>query len=65
MDPNQILKTFGYPFLACVSTASFVSIALSLMPISNWAKIQNDCIERTVAFEGLPDRVWSCNGGGH
>ncbi|WP_269607655.1 hypothetical protein [Prochlorococcus marinus] len=50
--------------MAVLSTASLVSIAASLMPLSEWARNQNDCVERTVAFKGLPDKVWSCNGGG-
>ena len=54
--------------LGAISTASLVSISFSLnslMPLAEWANIQNDCIERTTAFEGLPDKVWSCNGGGN
>ena len=53
--------------LGALGTASLVSIAFSLnslTPLVEWAKTQNDCIERTIAFEGLPDKVWSCNGGG-
>ena len=54
--------------LGALSTASLISIAFSLnslTPLRDWAQIQNDCIERTIAFEGLPDKVWSCNGGGN
>ena len=54
--------------LGSLSTASLVFIAFSLnalTPLADWAKIQNDCIERTTAFDGLADKVWSCNGGGN
>ncbi|KGG12755.1 hypothetical protein EV11_2013 [Prochlorococcus sp. SS52] len=53
--------------LGTLSTASLLSISFSLrslLPVAEWAELQKDCIERTIAFEGLPDRVWSCNGGG-
>jgi len=65
MKLKQIVSSYGYPFLATVSTASLFSIALSLLPIANISEIQKDCIDRTIAFDGLPDKVWSCNGGGH
>lgn len=65
MNFKEVIKTYVYPGLAVLSTAGLVSIAMSLMPISKWARTQNECIERTIAFKGLPDKVWSCNGGGH
>ena len=64
MTLKEIIKAYAYSGFAAVSTLSILSIAISLIPLAEWARIQNDCIERTVAFEGLPDRVWSCNGGG-
>ena len=63
----EFFKSNSLLILGIVSSASLVSISLSLralLPVADWAKIQNDCIERTIAFEGLPDKVWSCNGGG-
>ncbi|KGG15037.1 MULTISPECIES: hypothetical protein [unclassified Prochlorococcus] len=57
----------AFYLLGILSTASLISIAFSLRslaPIAEWMEIQKDCIDRTVAFEGLPDKVWSCNGGG-
>ena len=64
MKISEKVRLYSYPILAFISTASIFSIAVSLSPIAKWSRIQNDCIERTIAFEGLPDRVWSCNGGG-
>jgi len=64
MKIQEPIKTYAYPVLALASTMGIISIAFSLLPIANWSRIQNDCIERTIAFEGLPDKVWSCNGGG-
>ncbi len=64
----EIIKTNSFLILGIISSASLVSISFSLRslsPIVDWAKIQNDCIERTIAYEGLPDKVWSCNGGGN
>ena len=63
---NQIKSNLPL-LLGALSTASLICIAFalnSLSPLVDWAKTQNDCIERTTAFEGLPDKVWSCNGGG-
>ncbi len=65
MKIQESIKGYTYPVLALLSTIGIVSIAFSLLPIANWHRIQNDCIERTIAFEGLPDKVWSCNGGGN
>ena len=64
MKPQEAIKTYLYPVLALASTLSVISLSASLLPIAKWASIQNDCIDRTVAFKGLPDKVWSCNGGG-
>ena len=64
MNFKEIIKAYAYSGLAAVSTVSIFSIAVSLLPVAEWARIQNDCVQRTIAFEGLPDRVWSCNGGG-
>ena len=65
MDVKDLLGKYGYPLLAIIGTASLATTAISLLPISNWAKNQNDCMVRTVAYDGLPDKVWSCNGGGN
>ena len=63
---NQIKSNLPL-LLGVLSTASLISIAFalnSLLPLADWAKTQNDCIQRTTAFDGLADKVWSCNGGG-
>ncbi len=62
------IKSNAPIILGALSTVSLISIAFSLnalLPLADWANIQNDCIERTTAFDGLPDKVWSCNGGGN
>ena len=64
----ELLKSNSFLILGILSTASLVSISFtlrSLLPMADLAEIQKDCIERTIAFEGLPDKVWSCNGGGN
>ena len=62
------LSTFSLIF----SSLSFISISRSikevsssLEPISEWAEIQNQCIDKTTAFQGVSSKVWSCNGGGN
>ncbi len=52
-----------------INTLSFLIIAISLIPLSQWARTQNSCIERTFRTDGennagIPSKVWSCNGGG-
>ncbi|ABX08601.1 Hypothetical protein P9211_06701 [Prochlorococcus marinus str. MIT 9211] len=65
MNFKEAFKTYGYPTLAVLSTAGLVSISMSLIPISKWARTQNDCVEKTTAFSRISDKVWSCSGGGH
>ena len=48
---------------------SLNNIATTLEPISIWADSQNDCITKTFRIngkntQGIPSKVWSCNGGG-
>ena len=64
-------------FSLVLSSISFISISNSvkelssgLDPISEWAETQNDCITRTFRIDGnntqgIPSKVWSCNGGGN
>ena len=38
-------------------------------PLSKWADSQNECITKTFRIDGkntqgIPSKVWSCNGGG-
>ena len=44
-------------------------ISIDLEPLSAWAESQNDCITKTFRIDGkntqgIPSKVWSCNGGG-
>ena len=66
------LSTFSLIF----TTFSILSISKSLKevsnslePISTWADTQNECITKTWRIngkntQGIPSKVWSCNGGG-
>ena len=69
MNPREIIRNHAYPILASICTLSLASIAISLIPIANWSKVQNQCIESTFRvggknIQGIPSKVWSCNGGG-
>ena len=48
---------------------SVKEIKNDLEPISKWADSQNECITKTFRIDGnntqgIPSKVWSCNGGG-
>ena len=69
MNLKDSIASHSYPFMAAVSTISLVLIAISFIPVAQWARTQNDCIERTFRTAGtnsagIPTKVWSCNGGG-
>ncbi len=67
MKLMETWKPLTIYFLAGISTFSLISISFtlrSLIPLAEWAELQNECIKRTVAYEGLSSKVWSCNGGG-
>ena len=63
-------------FSLAVSSISILSLSKSvkqvseaLEPISIWANSQNECITKTfrvdgINTQGIPSKVWSCNGGG-
>ena len=68
----------GFSTLSLVfSSISTISISNSvkelstdLEPISEWADTQNECITKTFRIDGkntqgIPSKVWSCNGGGN
>ncbi len=66
---RKIPKSMIDSILPLVNTLSFLIIAVSLIPLSQWARTQNSCIERTFRTDGannagIPSKVWSCNGGG-
>ena len=69
MNLKDSIASHSYPAMAVVSTISLFVIAISLLPLAQWARTQNECIERTFRTAGtnkagIPTKVWSCNGGG-
>ena len=76
-DNNKYLICAGISTLSLVFTSfSIISLSKSvkeisndLEPISAWVDSQNECITRTFRIDGkntqgIPSKVWSCNGGG-
>ena len=76
-DNNKYLICAGLSTFSLVFTSiSMISVSRSvkdistdLEPISTWADSQNDCITKTFRIDGkntqgIPSKVWSCNGGG-
>mgnify|MGYP001285740327 CR=1 FL=1 len=76
-DNNKYLICLGLSTLSLVITSiSLISVSKSvkeittdLEPISKWADSQNECITKTFRIDGkntqgIPSKVWSCNGGG-
>tara|TARA_Y100001968_G_C19331974_1_gene704800 strand:+ start:811 stop:1062 length:252 start_codon:yes stop_codon:yes gene_type:complete len=67
------LSTFSIVFSSFSIIAiskSINDVSDSLEPISLWAESQNECIVKTFRFDGkntqgIPSKVWSCNGGGN
>ena len=77
LDNNKYLICAGLSTLSLVfSSISIISLSKSvkeisndLEPISTWASSQNECIMKTFRIDGkntqgMPSKVWSCNGGG-
>ena len=66
------LSTFSLIFtsISVVSISkSLKEVSATLEPISIWANSQNECITKTfridgINTQGIPSKVWSCNGGG-
>ena len=66
------LSTFSLVFtsISVISISKSVNnLSTSLDPISIWADTQNECIAKTFRIDGkntqgVPSKVWSCNGGG-
>ena len=76
-DNNKYLICAGLSTLSLIfTTISLVSVTRSvkeisnnLEPLSKWSVSQNDCITKTFRIDGkntqgIPSKVWSCNGGG-
>ncbi len=77
LDKYKYLICAGLSTLSLVvTTISNISVSKSvkemstnLEPISAWADSQNECITKTFRIDGkntqgMPTKVWSCNGGG-
>ena len=66
------LSTFSliYTSISVISISrSIKEVSNSLVPISIWADTQNECVTKTFRIngkntQGIPSKVWSCNGGG-
>tara|TARA_Y100001968_G_C18812724_1_gene460858 strand:- start:83 stop:334 length:252 start_codon:yes stop_codon:yes gene_type:complete len=76
-DNNKYIFCAALSTLSLVFTSiSIISVSKSvkdisndLDPISAWADSQNECITKTFRIDGkntqgMPSKVWSCNGGG-
>ena len=76
-ENNKYLIFAGMSTLSLVFTSiSIISLSKSvkeistdLEPLSTWAESQNECITKTFRIDGkntqgIPSKVWSCNGGG-
>ena len=77
LDSNKYLICAGFSTLSLVfSSISIISlsstvkkVSTDLETISLWAESQNECITKTFRIDGkntqgIPSKVWSCNGGG-
>ena len=77
LDNNKYVIFAGLSTLSLVFTSiaiisvsrSVKEISNNLEPISAWADSQNECITKTFRIDGkntqgIPSKVWSCNGGG-
>ncbi len=66
------LSTFSLIFSAIsliYLSKSVDDLSTNLESISIWANTQNECITKTFRIDGkntqgIPSKVWSCNGGG-
>ncbi len=77
LDNNKYLFCAGLSTLSLIFTSTSIislsksvrEISTELEPISVWANSQNECITKTfrvdgINTQGIPSKVWSCNGGG-
>jgi len=66
------LSTFSLIFtsVSIISISKSVKeVSTALEPVARWADTQNECITKTWRIDGkntqgIPSKVWSCNGGG-
>ena len=63
-SPREMIRAHAYPVLAAIGTISIVSIAWSLLPISEYARNQNICINQETEKSKAPISwgVRKCNG---
>tara|TARA_Y100001978_G_C23313117_1_gene254801 strand:- start:179 stop:430 length:252 start_codon:yes stop_codon:yes gene_type:complete len=77
IENNKYLICAGLSTLSLLFTSISVislsksvnEISIDLEPLSTWAESQNECITKTFRIDGkntqgIPSKVWSCNGGG-
>ena len=77
LDNNKYLIFASLSTISLVFTSlsiislskSVYKISIDLEHLSSWAESQNECITRTFRIDGkntqgIPSKVWSCNGGG-
>tara|TARA_B100000965_G_C19527884_1_gene729725 strand:+ start:739 stop:990 length:252 start_codon:yes stop_codon:yes gene_type:complete len=77
LDGQKFVICAGLSTISLIFTSiSVISISKSLRevstnlePITTWAESQNECITKTWRIngkntQGIPSKVWSCNGGG-
>ena len=77
IENNKYLLFAGLSTLSLLFTSiSIISLSKSvkeisnnLEPLSTWVDSQNECITKTFRIDGkntqgIPSKVWSCNGGG-
>ena len=62
---SLLLSSFSIFYLS----KSVNQISTDLKPVRDWANSQNECITKTFRIDGkntqgMPSKVWSCNGGG-
>ena len=43
MTPREMIRAHAYPVFAGISTVSLVVMAVSLLPLGQWARNQNAC----------------------
>ncbi len=78
LDTHKYLILAGFSSLSLIVTSISVTsisksvneVSANLDSISKWAESQNECITKTfridgVNTQGIPSKVWSCNGGGN
>ena len=77
LNNNKYVICAGLSTLSLIASAvsifslskSVNQISTDLKPVKAWANSQNECITKTFRIngkntQGMPSKVWSCNGGG-